>query len=59
MKIGQKVKTQDTTCVAKVFRIDGDKAYIHMEWRSKLDYISDYHEYKWFDKSLIEPLLES
>ena len=57
MKIGQKVKTQDGTCEAKVFRIKGDKVYIHIAWYSKLNYISDYHEYKWFDKSFIKPLL--
>ena len=61
MKIGQKVKTQDNDCVAKVFKIKGDKVYIHMSWVSLVaySYISDYHEYKWFDKSFIEPLLES
>lgn len=59
MTIGQKVKTQDKNCIAKVFRIDKEKVYIHINWPSKLNYISDYHEYKWFDKSFIEPLLES
>lgn len=64
MKIGQKVKTQDSKapcgrkpCEAEVFRITGDKVYIHIAWYSSLDYMSDYHEYKWFDKSFIEPLL--
>jgi hypothetical protein len=59
MQIGQKVKTLDSTCEAKVFRIDGDKIYIHMAWYAKLDYISDYHQYEWFDRCVIEPFLEA
>ena len=59
MNIGQKVKTIDSRCEARVYQIKGDKVRIRTSWYSKLHYISDFHQFDWFDKCLIEPLLES
>ena len=56
MKIGQIVKTSDHTCKASIFQIKGDRVRIKMTWKSGLSYISDFHQYGWYDKADIAPL---